>query len=707
MMKKIEVKINLEGQEVTLETGRLAKQADGAVLASCGNNVVLVTVVSDRDPSDMDFFPLSVEFQEKFFSMGKIPGGYFKREGKPTENAVLNARLIDRPIRPCFPENYRFDTQIAATVYSYDGKYPIESLASIAASAALHISDIPFNGPTAGVGVARVDGKFVLNASFEAQKTADLNVFLAGTQNGILMVEGQAQFATEKDVLAALKHGHSAMKEIFAAQMKLRELTGSKPKRVFTVAEIDGDFKKKADDFLRQKVHAGLRIREKQKRYEAMGVAKAEAEKALLSSITDKDLKSQRGKEMGQILENLKYELARNMILDDKIRIDGRTTTDIRPIACEVGLLPRVHGSGLFTRGETQVLGAVTLGTPDDAQMIDSLDGTLKKTFMLHYNFPPYSVGETGRFGGQSRREIGHGNLAERALKAVIPDLVKFPYTLRLVGEVLESNGSSSMGTVCSGILAMLDAGVPIKGNVAGIAMGLIKEGSRVAVLSDILGDEDHLGDMDFKVAGTRDGITALQMDIKIDSLTFEILETALSQALQGRNHILNKMEEVMKEPRGQLSEYAPRIETIKVKPEKVKEVIGAGGKVIKGIIEATGVKINIEDDGTVHISSTKPEATKAAIAMIEGICAEAVVGKVYTGKVVKIMDFGAFVEVLPNTSGLLHISEISHERVKAVTDVLNEGDKIEVKVLDIDRSGRIKLSRKALLDRPGSPTPQ
>ena len=698
-MQKIEKKITLEGQEITLETGRLAKQTDGSVLATCGNNIVLVTVVSSHRASTMDFFPLTVEYAEKFYSTGKIPGGYFKREGRPTGEAILNARLIDRPLRPCFPESYRQDTQVVATILSYDGKYPVNSLASIAASAAFHISDIPFGGPVAALQVARIEGQFVANPSAESLEQSDMDIFMAATRKGILMVEGEAKFVSEADVLAALKYGHQAMQPIFEAQEALRTETGSKEKREVVEPVVDADFKAAAEEFLRPKIEAGLRIREKMERYSTLDEAKTGAAEALLASIEDKEVKAQREKELSTVFSDLKYELARKMILKDDIRIDGRDMTTVRPIACEAALLPRAHGSGLFTRGETQVLGTVTLGTPDDELMVDALDGNRKKPFFLHYNFPPYSVGETGRMGGQSRREIGHGNLAERALKAVLPDSQKFPYTIRIVSEVLESNGSSSMGTVCSGTLALLDAGVPITGNVAGIAMGLIKEGSDVAILTDILGDEDHLGDMDFKVAGTPKGITALQMDIKIDSLTFDIMEKALAQSLEGRTHILNCMEEVLKEPRNQISEHAPRIETIKIKPDKVREVIGAGGKVIKGIIEQTGVKINIEDDGKIHIASTDPEASKAAIQMINDICAEAEVGKVYEGKVVKVTDFGAFVEVLPNTSGLLHISEIAHERIRNVTDFLNEGDTVDVKVLDIDRSGRIKLSRKALIE--------
>ena len=702
-MNKITATCRVGDATISIETGRLAKQADGSVLVTCGNNMVLVTAVSAREPKDVDFFPLTVEYQEKFYATGKIPGGYFKREGRPTTNATLTSRLIDRPIRPCFPEGYRYETQVIATTLSFDGTYPIDVLASIGASAAVHISDIPFNGPTAAAQVARINGQFKINPSSVELETSDMNILVAGTRNGLLMVEGESKFISEADVLAALKFAHTAMMPLFDMQDELRTKNGAIAKRAFVAAVIDSAFADPVKAFLTPKITAALQIREKGARYDAYATAKKEAKEKFLAPITDDKLQGKRGKELSTLIEDLKYNLSRALVLNDRVRIDGRSTTDIRKITCESALLPRAHGSGLFTRGETQVLGTVTLGTGDDEQMIDDLAGFTKKKFMLHYNFPPFSVGECGRVGAQSRREVGHGFLAERAIKAILPDWDKFPYTIRIVSEVLESNGSSSMGTVCSGIIALLDAGVPVKGNVAGIAMGLIKEGDKFAVLSDILGDEDHLGDMDFKVAGTRKGVTSLQMDIKIDSISFEIMEQALKQAYDGRNHILNEMEKVISQPRGEISQYAPRIETIKIKPDKVREVIGAGGKVIKGIIEETGVKIDIEDDGTIHIASTDPKAAKRAIEIINGICAEAEVGKTYSGKVVKIMDFGAFVEIFPNNSGLLHISEIAHERIRNVTDVLNEGDVIDVKVLDIDRSGRIKLSRKALLGPPAT----
>lgn len=695
---KTTVTTSVGGKQITIETGRLAKQADGAALVSCGNNMVLVTAVSSRKTSELDFFPLTVEYIEKFYATGKIPGGYFKREGKPTNDAILTARLIDRPIRPSFPEGYRSETQVVGTVLSADGAFPLEILASLGASAALHVSDIPFNGPTAAIQVGRIGGEFIANPTPQQLEKSDMDLIVAGTRNGLLMVEGETKFISEADCLAALRFGHQNMMPLLDAQEELREKTGSKAKRSFVPAVIEPEFKNQVESFLKDKIAAALKIKVKQDRYAAVAEASAAAEASFVATITDKELAKQRKKELNTIVEDIKYREARSMILDTKVRIDGRDMTTVRPIANEVGFLPRAHGSGLFTRGETQCLGTVTLGTGDDEQMVDALLGTQKRKFLLHYNFPPYSVGEVGRFGGQGRREIGHGNLAERALKAVLPDFEKFPYTIRVVSEVLESNGSSSMGTVCAGTMAMLDAGVPIKGNVAGIAMGLIKEGDRVAVLTDILGDEDHLGDMDFKVAGTPQGITALQMDIKIDSVSFEVMEQALAQAKEGRSHILNEMEKVISVARGQISEFAPRIETIKIKPDKIREVIGSGGKVIRSITEATGVKIEIEDDGTIHIASADPEATKKAIGMINDIVAEAEVGKTYKGRVVKIAEFGAFVEILPNTQGLLHISEIANERVRAVTDVLKEGETIDVKVLEVDRAGRIKLSRKALL---------
>ncbi|MES2801083.1 MAG: polyribonucleotide nucleotidyltransferase [Bdellovibrionota bacterium] len=693
------VTTSIAGKQITIETGRLAKQTDGSVLVTCGNNVVLVTAVSSKEAKpDQSFFPLTVEFIEKYYAIGKIPGGYFKREGKPSNDSVLSARIVDRPIRPLFPEGYLNDTQVVATVLSADGSFSMDVLAALGASAALHISNIPFAGPTAACHVARVNGQFIANPTPEQIATSDMDILVSGTKNGLLMVEGEAKFISEADALAALKFGHQSLMPLLQMQEELREKTGSVAKRAFTPATIDADFRTQAENLITPLITKALSQKIKQDRYAGFDVAKEAAVAAFVAPLTDDKLKGARKKEIAIIIEDIKYKVARSQILDTASRIDGRDLKTVRPIMCEVGLLPRAHGSGLFQRGETQCLGTVTLGTADDEQTVETLNGTVKRKFSLHYNFPPYSVGEVGRFGGQGRREIGHGNLAERSVKAVAPDHAQFPYTIRIVAEVLESNGSSSMGSVCAATLAMLDAGIKIKANIAGIAMGLIKEGDRVAVLSDILGDEDHLGDMDFKVAGSSQGITALQMDIKIDSVSFAVMETALNQAKDGRLFILGEMEKVMKAPRGQMSEFAPRIETIKIKVDKIREVIGSGGKVIRSITEQTGVKIEIQDDGTINIASSDPAATKKAIAIIESICAEAEVGKTYKGKVMKIAEFGAFVEILPNTQGLLHISELANERVRQVTDVLKEGEMIDVKVLEVDRSGRIKLSRKALM---------
>ncbi|MCS6838108.1 MAG: polyribonucleotide nucleotidyltransferase, partial [Bdellovibrionaceae bacterium] len=646
------------------------------------------------------FLPLTVEFQEKFYASGKIPGGFFKREGKPSTQAVLAARLIDRPIRPLFPDTYRCETQIVATPFSIDGSFPIEILCSLGASAALHISDIPFNGPTAAIQVGRVDGQLIANPTSQQLERSDFDIIVAGTKNGILMVEGEAKFISESDLLAVLRFAHQNIQPLLSAQEELREKTGSKTKREVKPLAIDPDFFQKALDFCYPRVEQAFQLTVKQERHQALADVFAEAENAFVSSAGLSGEEAQlRLKWLKTAFEEVKYKLARKMALQGK-RLDGRALNAIRPITCEVGLLPRAHGSGLFTRGETQVLGTVTLGTGDDEQMVDSIFATGTRQFMLHYNFPPYSVGEVGRFGSQGRREIGHGHLAERAIKAVIPPHAEFPYTIRVVGDVLESNGSSSMGTVCAATLALLDAGVPISANVSGIAMGLIKEGDQTVILSDILGDEDHLGDMDFKIAGTAQGITAIQMDIKIDSVSFQIMEQALEQARQGRAQILAEMEKVIRVPRGQLSEFAPRVETLKINPDKIRDLIGPGGKVVRGICEVTGVKIEIENDGRVHVASSDLNAIEQAKKMIYEITAEPEVGKVYRGRVVKIAEFGAFVEILPNSQGLLHISEISHERIRSVNDVFKEGDDVEVKVIDIDRSGRIKLSRKALITK-------
>ena len=688
---------DIAGKKITIETGFLAKQSDGAVLVSCGEDKVLVTAVSVRTESDLDFFPMTVEFQEKFYSAGKIPGGFFRREGRPSHESVLISRMIDRPIRPLFPEGYSYDTQIVAACLSYSGQVSMGALATLGASSALHISDIPFNGPVAAVQVAQVDGDFKINPNEEELEKATLNFMVAGTKKGLLMVEGESQFISEQTALSALKKAHESMIPLLDMQEDLRKQSGSVVKRSWAGFQVEENLKNKITDFAEEKVKSNLQITEKTKRYEAFD----ELKESILEHIAKEDLEEDlKKKSVGVALSDLKYNTARSLLLDSKSRIDGRKYDQVRPISSHVSLLPRVHGSAVFTRGETQVLGTVTLGTGDDEQKIDSLAGFFKKQFLLHYNFPPFCVGETGRLGGQSRRETGHGFLAEKALKAVLPKHEKFPYTIRVVSEVLESNGSSSMGTVCSGCLALMDAGVPIKEPVAGIAMGLIQEGEQTAILSDILGDEDHLGDMDFKVAGTKEGITALQMDIKKDSLSFEVMEKALAQAKEGRLHILNEMSKSLDSPREDLSAYAPRIEIIQIKPEKIREVIGSGGKVINKIIEETEVKVDIQDTGQIFISSSNKENIQKAKKRIEDICVEPEEGAVYEGTVLRLANFGAFVEILPNITGLLHISEIAHRRIKEVSDVLKEGDKVKVKVLELEENGRIRLSRKVLLDK-------
>ena len=682
--------VNLQDQTIQIETNRWARQANGSVVVRCGDDVVLVTVVCAHEPSSQDFFPLTVEYQERFYSSGRIPGGFFKREGRPSQDSILSARVIDRFVRPCFPEGFRYETQIVATVLSYSGNFPVEILAGIGASTSLHMSDIPFEGPVTCLQVARVDGEWVANPSFEVSKKADLNLTLAGNREGILMVEGDSSFVQEKDVLEALKWGHEKMKPLLDLQDKLREKEGLQ-KREWSSPEEDLKLKQELESKFKEKVLKALTVSQKVQRNEAIRNLKKE----IVSDFNLQD--EEKEKELMGLFENLKYEVSRKLILEKNIRIDGRKLNEVRSINCETGVLPRTHGSGVFTRGETQVLGTVTLGTIDDEQMLDQLSGMSKKRFLLHYNFPPFSVGETGRLGGQSRREIGHGFLAEKALKRMVPNEDKFPYTIRIVSEVLESNGSSSMGTVCAGSLALMDAGVPISSAISGIAMGLIQEGSQTAILSDILGDEDHLGDMDFKVAGTKDGITAVQMDIKIKGLSFDIIEKALGQAKEGRIHILDCMNQIISNSQTDLSSYAPRIEKFKIPTEKIRDVIGSGGKMIQSITQETGVKMNVEDDGTIQISSSDLNAVKKAREIVEKICEDVEIGKSYNGKVKKIVDFGAFVEILPNTVGLLHISEIALERVNNVSSYLKEGQELQVKVLGMDK-GKIRLSRKAFL---------
>jgi polyribonucleotide nucleotidyltransferase len=705
MMNIQTVSTKLGDKTLTIETGRLAKQADASVLVSYGDSRVLVTACSAKDPKvGIDFMPLTVEFAERHYSAGKIPGSFHKREGRPTTEATLSARIIDRPNRPLFPEGYYHDTQVIATILSTDLDADVEMAAAIGAGAALHISDIPFNGPTATVRIGRINGQLITNPTFSQMQTeTDIEIVVSGTANAIMMIEGGAREASEADCLAAILQGHEEVKKVCAIIEELRKKAG-KPKRAFTPLENNADLVSKIDGLAKDGLNKALRTKEKAVRYQSVkDIKKATVEALVPASLKDSDPKAAdaKEKEVKRLVELLQYNLMREMILSDKIRIDGRDTTTIRPIAVEAGVLPKVHGSSLFTRGETQVLSVATLGTADDEQIVDTIYENTMKKFMLHYNFPPYSVGETGRFGGTSRREIGHGALAERSIAAMLPKHSDFPYTIRIVAETLESNGSSSMGTVCSASMALMDAGVPYPKPVAGIAMGLIKEGSRVAVLSDILGDEDHLGDMDFKVAGTKDGITGIQMDIKIEGVDAAIMKQALEQANKGRIHILGEMAKAISAPRTEMNKNAPRITTIKVPVDMIGAVIGPSGKIIKDIIAKTGAKVNIEDDGTCSVASNDSEAAAKAIAMIQNIIAVVEVGAVYKGPVKKITDFGAFIGVLPSQDGLLHISEIAHERVNAVSDFLKEGDIVEVKVLEVDPQGKIRLSRKALLPLP------
>jgi len=691
-MNEQKVTVDFGGRTITIATGKMAKQASGAVMVSCGETMVLVTAVAVKSAKEgQDFFPLTVNYQEKAYAGGKIPGGFFKREGRPTENETLTCRFIDRPIRPLFPENFLNDTQIMATVVSADQDNDPGILAMIGASAALEVSDIPFFGPIAGVKVGRVDGKLICNPTAEQLAASDLEVIVAASRDAVIMVEGGAAEISEADLLEAIFFGHSAVQPIIDAQIELRKLAGV-PKREIAPPVVDEALQTKVKALAYAQMKDAVRIQSKQERHNRIGAIADDTMSALEADFPG------RSAEIKGFLEGYEYELVREHILKDGERIDGRDTKTIRPITSEVGLLPRVHGSALFTRGETQAIVAATLGTSSDEQRIDSLYGESRKRFMLHYNFPPFSVGETSFRLAPGRREIGHGFLAERALERVLPKHDDFPYTIRIVSDILESNGSSSMASVCGGALSMMDAGVPITAPVAGIAMGLIKEGDDVAILSDILGDEDHLGDMDFKVAGTAKGVTAIQMDIKITGVTREIMGKALDQAKDGRLHILGKMADALTTPRTDLSPYAPRITTIWVKTDKIRDVIGAGGKNVRGITEATGVSIDIEDTGKINIASTNKEACDKAIKMIRDLTAEAEEGKLYMGTVRKVMDFGAFVEIFPGTDGLVHISELDTERVKNVTDILKEGDKVLVKCIGIDKQGKIKLSRKEAL---------
>jgi polyribonucleotide nucleotidyltransferase len=684
------VETEIGGRRLILETGLMAKQASGAVVARYGDTVVLSTAVSSKvERENVDFLPLTVDYQEKAYAAGRIPGGFFKREGRQTEKETLTSRLIDRPIRPLFPEGYYYDTQIIANVLSIGDESSMDLMGMIASSAALAISDIPFNGPIGAVRIGFVDGKYLINPGHKELEATRLNLVVAGTDDAIMMVEGGANELTEDQMLEALEIAHHEIKKVVALQ---NELVGSvgKPKRAVKTVEIDKDLAAQVASLAMERLRTSIIIPNKLERQKTLD--------ALLDDIKQKLKKEDEptwNVQISTIFFGLEKDEVRKIILEKNVRADGRKPNEIRAISSSVGLLPRTHGSALFTRGETQALVVATLGTSEDEQRIDSLEGEYFKTFMLHYNFPPFSVGETKPLRGPGRREVGHGALAERALKAMIPSKQEFPYTIRLVSDILESNGSSSMATVCGGTLALMDAGVPIKAPVAGIAMGLIKEGDKVIVLSDILGLEDHLGDMDFKVTGTSTGITALQMDMKIEGITIDIMRRALLQAREGRLHILGKMLETLPAPRKNLNPFAPRIISMQINPDKIKDVIGSGGKVIRSIVEQTGAKIDIEDSGVINIASSDEAAANKAKEIIRGIVQEAEVGKLYMGKVRKIMDFGAFVEIFPGTDGLLHISQISDRRLEKVTDELKEGDEVLVKVLEIDRQGKIRLSRK------------
>ena len=690
MIKKIE--LDFHGRLLSIEVGRVAKQADGAALVRYGETVVLVTAVAAKELKlETDFFPLTVDYQEKTFAAGKIPGGFFKREGRPSEKEILTCRLIDRAIRPLFSEGLRCETQVIATVLSADRENDPDVVAMLGTSVALHVSDLPFNGPLAGVRIGRISGQWIINPTQSQVRDSDMDIFLSGSRDAIVMVEGGARMVPEDEILEALFTGHEAIQPLLQIQEEIRREIG-KPKRQVPLAELDSVVVNRVEELSLAKLKQAIEIPEKLERYKRIGEVKGEVVTQALGEFPEKE------KDIKGAFDALRRNSFRGLIIQQERRIDGRGLKDIRPITCEVEVLPRTHGSALFTRGETQALVVTTLGTASDEQKIDALLGEHYKKFMLHYNFPPFSVGEVKFLRGPSRREIGHGNLAERALLPVLPPEEGFPYTVRIVSEILESNGSTSMATVCGGSLSLMDAGVPIAAPVAGIAMGLIKEGEQVRILSDILGEEDHLGDMDFKVAGTPSGVTSLQMDIKISGVNRDIMRQALYQAKDGRLHILEIMGATMASHRANVSGHAPRIITLKVKPDKIREIIGPGGKVIRGIIEATGVKMDVEDDGTVMIASSDEAASKRAIEMVQKIAAEAEVGKIYKGTVRKIVDFGAFVEILPGTDGLVHISQLAPERVRRVSDVLKEGDEVMVKVLEIDKQGKIRLSRKEAL---------
>lgn len=692
-----EVETCLGGRKLSISTGKMAKQASGAVVVQSGDSIVLVTaVISAKPKENVSFLPLTVDYLEKTFAAGKIPGGFFKREGRPSELATLTSRFIDRPIRPLFPEGYAHETQVIATVLSVDPDVETDILATIGASAALTISEAPFLGPIASVRVGRVNGEFIANPTDAQLEGSDIDLIVTSSKAALVMVEGGAAEVAEQDIVAALIFAHQAVQPVLAIQEELQSKVG-RPKIVVPEPESDVALEADLKEFAWKKLDQAFRIPQKKTRADAIAAIKDEVMKAKVPAEDDGSIKTK----VGKIFESMEYSLVRTMILKEKSRIDGRKLDQIRPIACETGLLPRTHGSALFTRGETQALVVTTLGSGDDEQIIDALKGEHFKRFTLHYNFPPFSTGEVKFLRSPGRREVGHGALAERALKRMMPKEEDFPYTVRIVSEILESNGSSSMASVCGGSLALMDAGVPLKAPVAGIAMGLVKEGNDVAILSDILGDEDHLGDMDFKVAGTERGVTALQMDIKITGVDQALLAKALEQARQGRLHILGEMRKGLEQPRPEISPYAPRIRSLKIPKDMIGALIGPGGKNIRGIVDETGAKVEVNDDGVVNIYSNDVQAMEEAVRRVESLTAVPEVGKVYRGKVVKIAEFGAFVNIFPNTDGLLHISEIDYTRVVHVTDVLQEGDEVDVKVIRIEPNGKIALSRRQTMPAP------
>jgi len=690
--------IEWAGRTLTLETGKVARQADGAVIATYGETTVIATVVGERKPKPgLDFFPLTVNYQEKTYAAGKIPGGFFKREGRPSEKETLVSRLIDRPIRPLFAKGFKNETQVIATVLSHDMENDPDIVAMVAVSAALTISGLPFMGPIGAARVAYINGEYKLNPLIDEMGESDLDLVVAGTGDAVMMVESEAKELSEDIMLGAVMHGHKGFQPVIDMIIRMAEKCAKEP-RTFEKPDTSA-LEAKVRELAEADVRAAYGLKDKGERHEALALAKDKV-KAALCNPEDENAVSEN--DVGGVFKAIESDVVRNSILDTKKRIDGRDLETVRPIVSEVGILPRTHGSALFTRGETQALVVATLGTGEDEQFIDALEGTYKENFLLHYNFPPFSVGETGRVGFTGRREVGHGKLAWRALHAVLPAKTDFPYTLRLVSEIMESNGSSSMATVCGSSLAMMDAGVPLKRAVAGIAMGLILEGERFAVLSDILGDEDHLGDMDFKVAGTSEGVTSLQMDIKIAGITEGIMKQALAQAKGGRVHILGEMAKALDTARPEMGEHAPRIEVIQVPTDKIREVIGTGGKVVREIVEKTGAKIDIQDDGTIKVASSDGESIRKALDWIRGIVAEPEVGAIYEGTVVKVVDFGAFVNFFGPRDGLVHISQMAPTRVEKVSDVVNEGDKVKVKLLGFDDRGKVRLSMKHVNQETG-----